>query len=206
LRPRDAGEAVLTRQPSPLVVYHRPGRRGEEKRLHALLALLRDQGVEVGLTSIEEALEAPPTRAYLLLFTRGGHWRSLVDAGHEAYTIPPWLTGLCMASEARRRGLTGIQLVALRAHRLRELQEADLAAIEAAVRAQGLGARRHVLRSMGQHAPEPPTGWANAPLALLDGRLARAACSTGPCLGPFLDYCTRSLAAWIASEETGRTM
>ncbi len=195
----------MTQRPRPLIVYHRPGRRGEERRLRTLLMLLQAQGLEAGLASIEEALEAPPTRAYLLLFTRGGHWRSLVDAGHEAYTVPPWLTASCIASEARRRGAAGAQLVALRAHRLRGLQAADLAAIEAATRAQGLGARAAVLPSMASRPPQPPPGWVNAPLALLDGRLAGAACSTGPCLGPLLDYCLRGLAAWIASEEERRT-
>ena len=191
-------------QPRPLIVYHRPGRRGEERRLHALTGLLHQLGVEAGLASIEEALRAPPARVYLLLFTRGGHWRSLVDAGHDAHTVPPWLTASCIASEARRRGVAGVQLVALRAHRLRELQEADLAAIEAAARAQGLETRVHILATMTEEPPVPPRGWAAAPLALLDGKLARTACSTGQCLGPLLDYCLRGLAAWIASEEKRR--
>ena len=196
----------------PLIVYHRPGDPGAAAGLLEELKRLVAEalGQEPILMEIHEALEARRGgEAFLLLPTRGGHWRSLVDAGYEAVTPPTWLTATILAGEARARGARGLLLVALRGHRLVELQEEDIEAVEAILRGvHGLEAGHVLLESLSREPPEPPRGWLAAPLAMLPGRLASAACRAAPgrCLGPILSHGLRELAAWIAGAwlEKGR--
>lgn len=195
-----------------LIIYHRPGVVHEHARIARFAEKLRSHGIEARSLTIEEALhEAPEKEAatLLLLFTRGGHWASLVEKGYPAEPIPVHLTAAAIALEARRRGHQRVTLVALRAHRLREQQLQDLEELAALLRGiHGLEATVTVLERLAA-PPEAqgPLEGAVAPLALLQGRLVRAACSLaekGNCLGPFMDYGEPLLAAWAIDRATGR--
>ena len=191
----------------PVIVYHRPGSSEGPRLLGRLLDLLRAEGVEAEAFTIEEALENAGglrgRRLYMLMFTRGGHWWSLVEAGLRPRLIPLHLTANAVGREARSRGCTpgSLVLVALRAHRLVEQQATDLEALRRLVGLHCPGTRLLVLQSL--HAP--PAGeqaGLAAPLALLPGRLAGAACRLGEgCLGAFASYGLGDLASWILEEE-----
>ena len=186
-----------------LIVYHKPGLAGEARRVEELAQRLREAGAEAEAVTIEEALGRSPQpgeKVFLLLFTRGGHWRSLVDHGYTVEHIPLHLTGLAAAQEALHRGYQRVHYVALQAHRLREEQLRDLdwlARITTTL--YQVPASYTILETMKAKPPQPPSGAAVAPLALLRGRLSSTACSAAPntCLGPFMDYGGNYIAAWI---------
>jgi hypothetical protein len=184
----------------PLLVYHKPGKPGEQEKIEKLRKLLAELGYGLDVATIEEALEAPEPgrRVFLLLFTRGGHWKSLVDTGYHVEHIPPHLAACVLAQEARRRRVKALLLVALRAHRLREEQLEDIEHItRLTAKLGGIRTRYTVLPSLSERAEAEPDEHV-APLALLNGRLVHAACpGTRRCLGPFIDYGAEAIAAWI---------
>ncbi len=194
---------MLRRRSKALIVYHKPGVAGEARRVEELAQRLREAGVDAETATIEEALERSPQpseRVFLLLFTRGGHWKSLVDHGYPVEHIPLHLTGLAVAQEALRRGYQRVHYVALQAHRLREEQLRDLETLTSlTTQVYRVPASYAVLQTMREAPARPPQGAAVAPLALLHGRLSRIACSAAPdtCLGPFMDYGSNYIAAWI---------
>ncbi len=189
-----------------LLVYHRPGVPSERAKIEKLAAALAGAGIEAETATIEEALSkpVPPShRVFLLMFTRGGHWLSLVEKGYRVELVPLHLTAAAVAAEASRRGYSSVLLVALRAHRLRGEQEEDILRIKHLLeKVYDIHARLNMLESLSprQPSPSPAPGEAVAPLALLDGRLVHKACSRaaqGQCLGPIIDYADYMIKAWI---------
>ncbi|KSW11376.1 hypothetical protein CF15_00475 [Pyrodictium occultum] len=190
-------------EPEFLIVYHEPGDPSEHRRVQELAARIRElAGVELEAIPLREFKRCSRCRrVYLLMFTRGGHWLSLREKGVNAAHIPPSVTAAAVAEELERRGLDRVMLVALKARRLVRGQSEDLELIARLLQARGLRAEARILDSL--EPPErPETREPVAPVALLAGRLVRAACmlTKGPCLGPFIDYGWWHLLAWITSD------
>ncbi len=185
--------------PRILLVYHRPGRPSSISYVERLQAMLRGLGIEAETATIEEAQALRPGRPlFLLMFTRGGHWKSLVDAGHEPLLVPASLFANAAAREAKARwgDCSGLALAALRAKRLHEEQMEDLERIRLLLELHCPGASLHVIDTMGEPGPAEKLV---APLAFLPGRLSRSACGrTSRCLGAFAEYALEDTAAWIA--------
>ena len=186
-----------------VVVYHEPGDPSESERVHKLVEQVRLLGnVDVEAVSLKEFAGCSNCRrVYLLMFTRGGHWLSLKEYGVEAVLVPPYVTASAIIAELDKRRLDSVMLVALSAKRLPDTQRYDLELIRKLVAAKGLDAEVRLLDEI-RAAEKPETTKPVAPLALLSGRLVRAACSLteGPCLGPLLHYGWWHILSWLVSD------
>ena len=191
-----------------LVVYHEPGDPSESARVHTLVGQVRQlTGVDVETSTLKGFTGCRGCkRVYLLMFTRGGHWLSLREHGVDAVLVPPYVTASAIVAELERRGLDHVLLVALRAKRLVDEQLSDIEFIGRLVAAKGLSVEVRILDGV-RTAARPETGAPVAPLALLLGKLVRAACSLtqGPCLGPLLHYGWWHILAWLASDIRAQT-
>jgi len=192
-----------------LMIYHEPGIKEEKKRILELQQLLGRQGVEAIPLSIEEALKTTSSmnprakRAYLLMFTRGGHWKSLVDRGFNVSIIPPLLTSMVIGREASSRwGRCRLTLIALRAKRLAAEQRRDVESIKRMLKPY-CDTEAILIPNLDENIAESVNAEFTAPLALFDGKLARIACKIArkQCLEPFSHYAVRDLAAWIIGLE-----
>lgn len=191
----NAGDIVL--------VYHKPGKPSAVGSLKLLLDTLESLDIRAATVTIEEALENSGEYrgkpVFLLMFTRGGHWMQLVEAGLNPYTIPVFLTATSIGREARRRWGEdcSIALAALKTRRPGTHHDKDLEELRRLLSLY-CSTRLVLLDSMSVEAGERYEY--TVPLALLDGMLVEAACKLAvkDCLGPFIAYAYRDLAAWIA--------
>lgn len=191
-----------------VVVYHEPGDPSESERVHRLVEQVRLLGgVDVEAVALKEFTGCSSCRrVYLLMFTRGGHWLSLREHSVDAVLVPPYVTASAIVAELEKRRLDSVVLVALRAKRLVNAQRYDLELIGKLVAAKGLDVEMRLLDKMSA-AEKPVTAKPVAPLALLSGRLARAACSLteGPCLGPLLHYGWWHILSWLVGDMLAQT-
>jgi len=193
---------------------HRPGDPARaEPLLESLLSMLRAAGLEAELGLVEDlaSRRGGGEKLLLLMPSRGGHWASLVEAGYRVEMLPVHVWASALAEEALHRGAVGVQVVALEARRLRELQRADLERARRVLSLYGLEARLVMLPSLSARPPRlPGRRWLQAPAAMLPGRLEASACAAAPgrCLGPIMGYAAPRIAAWIVEaaegEEPGR--
>ncbi len=196
-----------------LLAFHRPGRRGEEARVVGLAEKVETMSMgrlRVDATVVDEVDESAGERydgIYLLMFTRGGHWLSVVEAaGVAPKLIPQPLTAAIMAREAVRNGLRRVVIVGLRARRAEHLQLEDLQLIELLLAAWKLDSHHILLETVDSEA-RLEERWCRsdtliAPLALLDGGLAEnarrlAASCNAKHMPPILHVAEPLLATWI---------
>ena len=199
-----------------LLAYHRPGKPREEERVEQLaqtVAMLARGRLAVDTMVVDEVDEAAGERydaIYLLMFTRGGHWLSVIEAtGRTPRLIPLHLTATILASRAAETGARRLLLLGLRARRLEHLQLEDLGRLSLLLAAWKLEMSYQLLEAIDSQ-PKPQEKWCRsdtlvAPLALLDGKLAdhaRAlaeACGAAQA-GPLLHHSAPAIAAWIAED------
>jgi hypothetical protein len=197
-----------------LLAYHRPGRKGEEVRVEGLASKVETISMgrlKVEHSVIDEVDEGAGERfdsIYMLMFTRGGHWLSLIETtGKTAKLIPLPLTAAVLAFQALRAGYNRLVIVGLRAKRAMHLQLEDLQHLKLLLAAWKIDTI-HVLLETVDSKASLDKRWCRpqtlvAPLALLDWGLAdnarRLAAECGAEAGsPILHVAEPLLATWIA--------
>jgi hypothetical protein len=196
-----------------LLVFHRPGRRGEESRVEGLASKIETMSagrLRVNYAIVEEVEESAGERydsIYMLMFTRGGHWLSVVEAaGRPPKLIPLPLTAAVLAFQAASAGARRVAIVGLRARRALHLQLEDLQQLELLLAAWKLDSTHLLLETVDSRGSLEDRwcrpGTLVTPLALLDGGLAdnarRLAEECGAAPGrPVLHVAEPLLATWI---------
>ena len=196
-----------------LLAFHRPGRRGEESRVESLASKIETMSMgrlKVDYTVVDEVDEGAGERydtIYMLMFTRGGHWLSVIEAaGKPPKLMPLPLTAAVLAFQALGAGAGRVAIIGLRARRALHLQLEDLQQLELLLAAWKLDSSHLLLETMESRGSLDERwcrpGSLVAPLALLDGGLAdNARRIAGECNAtpgkPILHIAEPLLATWI---------
>ncbi len=197
------------------IAYHKPSVPTERKRVEKLAQLVSETlETRVETLLLEEVGKKPDAMIALLLFTRGGHWHSVVTRSCKAEIIPQTVTAAAIAREAQRKGATTIVVVIHRARRLVEEQYSDAKKIESLLDKIGFKTQLVFLESLTSQAKYPISvekPCIVAPLALLRGKLvskaSHLALETG-CIniGSFIEYGFWDLYTWLVSFFSSTTV